>query len=71
MEVIAGRPDFETEVVQHGMRFRLDYSKASGPGGWQGGGRKGALPPRLLQGMQPENGGAAMSTTPPEYSDVA
>jgi tRNA (guanine37-N1)-methyltransferase len=31
MEVIAGRQDFETEVVQHGYRFRLDFSKV---GGW-------------------------------------
>lgn len=29
MEVIAGRDCLETEVTQHGMRFRLDYSKAS------------------------------------------
>lgn len=27
MEVIAGREDFETEVVQHGLKFRLDFSK--------------------------------------------
>ncbi|KAI8467486.1 MAG: Met-10+ like-protein-domain-containing protein [Monoraphidium minutum] len=27
MEVLAGDPSFETEVVQHGLRFRLDFSK--------------------------------------------
>ena len=27
MEVIAGRECLETEVVQHGQRFRLDFSK--------------------------------------------
>ena len=27
MEVIAGEQQFETEVSQHGVRFRLDFSK--------------------------------------------
>jgi tRNA (guanine37-N1)-methyltransferase len=27
MEVIAGEQAFETEVSQHGVRFRLDFSK--------------------------------------------
>jgi tRNA G37 N-methylase Trm5 len=30
MEVIAGRRDLEAEVVQHGMRFRLDFSQVRG-----------------------------------------
>lgn len=29
MEVIAGEQQFETEVSQHGVRFRLDFSKVS------------------------------------------
>ncbi len=27
MEVIAGEPKLETEVTQHGARFRLDFSQ--------------------------------------------
>ena len=27
MEVLAGEASLETEVMQHGARFRLDYSK--------------------------------------------
>jgi tRNA G37 N-methylase Trm5 len=30
MEVLAGEPLFETEVSQHGCRFRLDFSKVCG-----------------------------------------
>ena len=30
MEVLAGEPSFETEVLQHGIRFRLDFSKVCG-----------------------------------------
>jgi tRNA (guanine37-N1)-methyltransferase len=30
MEVIAGEQAFETEVSQHGVRFRLDFSKVCG-----------------------------------------
>lgn len=31
MEVIAGEQQFETEISQHGVRFRLDFSKVSRP----------------------------------------
>lgn len=27
--MLAGEPSFETEVIQHGLRFRLDFSKVS------------------------------------------
>ena len=33
MEVIGGKEAFETEVVQHGYRFKLDFSKVGLGGG--------------------------------------
>jgi tRNA (guanine37-N1)-methyltransferase len=30
MEVLAGEPCMETEVVQHGARFALDFSQVGG-----------------------------------------
>ncbi len=30
MELLAGEPRTETEVVQHGQRFRLDFAQVSG-----------------------------------------
>jgi len=37
MEVIGGKEAFETEVVQHGYRFKLDFSKVGLGGGLSGG----------------------------------
>jgi tRNA G37 N-methylase Trm5 len=30
LQVLAGDPNLEAEVVQHGQRFRLDFSKVRG-----------------------------------------